>query len=412
MTDSRVRLALKSREDFAALNLHDKNDYLQTLARQFCEATGRPIVTLDKDTLGRLRRFYSRRRLADLRVNELPDNDLGRALRGLGEAIKTDERKQDLLGMLKVELPGPAPVLREAPIDDAQLAFFVPTLYDAPVKDDVNLMDVAPFSLSKNKRSTLIRYELKDSIITVDGSAEHGLATVFDYDIFLHMVSYLAEEYRRYKIEEGKGRRPDLPSYVYRPSTAHILKFCRRSVGGRQYRELEAALDRLAGTRIKIVNLTSGKRREAINIPLIDKYRVVSKTTSDHVDEVEIYIPTWVYQSVVRREGHPKILTLNPDYFLISQGIGRVIYRLARRAAGKGEAKYRVSEVHRRSGSSQSPPHFLHMLRQLVANTRAFPLPDYDLELIQGQQEPLLRMSYRGERAVLFAPGVVQLLLN
>jgi Replication initiator protein A len=183
MTDSRMRLALKSREDFAELSLHNKNDYLQTLARQFCDATGRPIVTLDKDALGRLRRFYSRRRLADLRLNELPENDLGRALRGLGEAIKNDERKQDLVGMLKVELPGPAPVLRHAPIDDAQLAFFVPTLYDAPVKDDVNLMDVAPFSLSKNKRSTLIRYELRDSIITVDGSAEHGLATVFDYDI-------------------------------------------------------------------------------------------------------------------------------------------------------------------------------------------------------------------------------------
>jgi hypothetical protein len=88
MTDSRIRLALKSREDFAGLSLHDKNDYLQALARQFCDATGRPIVTLDKDALGRLRRFYSRRRLADLRLNELPDNDLGRALRGLGEAIK------------------------------------------------------------------------------------------------------------------------------------------------------------------------------------------------------------------------------------------------------------------------------------------------------------------------------------
>jgi hypothetical protein len=55
MTDSRVRLALKSRENFAALSLHDKNDYLQALARQFCEATGRQIITLDKDALGRLR---------------------------------------------------------------------------------------------------------------------------------------------------------------------------------------------------------------------------------------------------------------------------------------------------------------------------------------------------------------------
>ena len=397
MTLSRPRLSLKSREDFAALSLHHKNDYLQTLAREFCETTGRPTVTLDKDALGRLRRFYMRRRLGDLRADELPDNDLGRALRGLGDTIKNDERKQDVVGMLKVELPGPAPILREAPADDEQLSFFVPTLYDAPVKDDVNLMDLAPFSLSKNKRSTQIRYELTDSIIIVDGSGEYGLATVFDYDIFLHMVSYLAEEYRRYKIEEGRGRRPDLPSPVYRPSTAHILKFCRRSVGGRQYKEIEAALDRLAGTRIKIVNLRGGKRREVINIPLIDKYRVVSKTKTDHIDEVEIYVPTWVYESVVREKGSPQILTLSRDYFLISQGLGRMIYRLARRAAGKSEAKYGVSQVHKRSGSPQALPQFMQNLRQLVASTKLFPLPDYDVELIPGQQEPLLLMRYRGE---------------
>lgn len=386
------------RDQFAALSLDGKNDYLQGLAQRFCDLTDRPAVTLDKDALSRLRRFYSRRSLAELRLKELPDTDLGRALRGLGDAIKADERKTDVVGALKAELPGP--VLRNAPDGDSQLSLFVPAVYDAPVKDDLNLMDVAPFSISKNRRTTMIRYELKDSIITVDGSAEHGLATVFDYDIFLHMVSFLAEEYRRYKVDEDKGLRPDLPARVYRPSAAHILKFCRRSSGGRQYKDFEAALDRLAGTRIKIVPLHGGKRREVVNMPLIDKYRVVSETTSGHVDEVEIYIPTWVYESVVREKGAPQILTLNPDYFLIRQGIGRIIYRLARRAAGKTEARYTLREVHKRSGSLQALPQFAQMLRQLVDSTKMFPLPDYDLELLEGQREPLLRMSYRGEKAV------------
>nr|WP_276327681.1 replication initiator protein A [Bradyrhizobium erythrophlei] len=35
-----------------------------------------------------------------------------------------------------------------------------------------------------------------------DGSAEHGLATVFDCDVFLNMMSYLAEETRRYRISQ------------------------------------------------------------------------------------------------------------------------------------------------------------------------------------------------------------------
>lgn len=390
--DKPVRLDLKPRDEFAALSLPQKNDYLRDLAQRFCEQTGREVIQLDKDALSRLRRFYSRRSLADLGVSQPPRNELERALQRLGGAIKDDDRGRDMVGLLKSELPA---VLREPPIDDSQFAFFVPTIYDAPIKDDVNLMDVSPFAMGKNRRTTTIRYELKDSIVTVAGTAEYGLATVFDYDIFLHMVSYLAEEYRRYKNETEKGRRPDLPARMYRPNAAHILKFCRRSSGGRQYKDLEAALDRLKGTQIKIVNLSGGKRREALGVSLIQDYRVVSTTTTGHVDEVEIEIPGWVYDNIVKAKGHPHILTINPDYFLISQGIGRVIYRLARKAAGKGQARYSLTELHKRSGSSQALPQFRQMVGQFVASTKIFPMPDYDLELTPGQRETILVMTSR-----------------
>ena len=44
-------------------------------------------------------------------------------------------------------------------------------------------------------------------------------------------------------------------------------------------------------------------------------------------------------------------------------------------------------------------------LRQLVASTKLFPLPDYDVELIAGQHEPLLLMRYRGEGTSKSAVG-------
>jgi plasmid replication initiation protein len=396
-----LKLDLICRDAFGQMSLHERNDYIQQLAAAFAEQTGRPVVAMGKDALARLRRFYLRRSLADLdrgKVDlKVSDPELAELLRNLGETIKDTERKADVISMFKAELPGP--LLREAPAGDSQLSLFVPMIYDAPLKDDVNLMDVAPFSISRSRKNTGIRYELKDCIITVDGSAEHGLATVFDYDIFLHMMSYLAEEARRYRIDESKGLRPDLPSRVYRPSASHILKFCRRNSGGKQYKNLEAALDRLAGTRLKVVPLTGGKRREIVNVPLIDKYRVVSQTANGHIDHVEIYIPSWVYESVVREKGVPQILTLNPDYFLISLGLGRMVYRLARRAAGRSEARYSVEEVHKRSGSSQAMPQFTQMLKQLVANCEAVPFPDYDLKLIAGKTGPLLHMRYRGEEA-------------
>lgn len=396
---SAPKLKLISRDAFAALGLHERNDYLQQLTVEFCGSTGFPVFQLNKEALARLRRFYLRRSFADLERGKVDlrvaDPGLAEALRRLGETIKNEERNADMAGMLKAEAPGP--VMRTAPSGDSQFSLFVPAIYDAPVKDDVNLMDVAPFSISKNRRATMIRYELKDSIITVDGSAEHGLATVFDYDIFLHMVSFLAEEARRYHINMGKGLRPSLPPRVYRPNASHILKFCRRSSGGKQYKALESALDRLAGTRIKSVPLHGGKRREVVNVPLIDKYRILSETAGGKVDEIEIHIPMWVYDMVVREKGAPQILTLNPDYFLISQGLGRMIYRLARRAAAKGEARYSLSEVHKRSGSQQALPQFSQTLRQLVASSKMFPFPDYDLDLVEGQSGVLLRMRFRGE---------------
>ncbi len=284
-----VRLDLMPLDQFGALGLHAKNEYLQELADTFCAKTGRETLELSKDALSRLRRFYSRRSLADLKVSPEPTN-------ALEQASETSVRRKTQRAAARhrrcPDRRAAGAVLREAPEDDSQLSFFVPSIYDAPLKDDVNLMDVAPFSLGKAKRGGEIRYELKDCIITIDGSASAGLATVFDYDIFLHMVTSLAEEARRYRLNQDKGLRTDAPARVYRPSSSHILKFCRRSSGGKQYKDLEAALDRLQGTRIKILNLTGGSRREVVAMPLIQTFKVISKTTTGNIDQVEIGIRT------------------------------------------------------------------------------------------------------------------------
>ncbi|TBG92674.1 replication protein [Rhizobium leguminosarum] len=382
------------RDQFAKLSLHDKNAYLQDLADRFAAANDRDHIELDKDALSRLRRYYSRRVWADLKLDEMGGGTLNRALRGLGEAIRSRSIKDDVTAVLMQET-NPRRVLRAPPQDDAQLMFFVPTIYDAPIKDDVNLMDVAPFSLSKKAGRGVLKYELKDSLITIEGGAESGMATVFDYDIFLNMVSYLAEEVQQYRRDEKKGLRPTLPPKVYRPNASHILKFCRRSDGGKSYEDLEAALDRLTNTTIKVVNLGGGKRRAVDSRPLISGYSVVSRTGANKIDLIEITIPDWVYTSVVRNEATLPLLTLHQDYFLISSGLGRFIYRLARKAAGKAPARYYVKEVYERSSSTQELRKFSYDLREFVARTQAFPLPEFDLSLEEGREGMLLHMRRR-----------------
>ncbi|MET3616313.1 plasmid replication initiation protein [Rhizobium aquaticum] len=389
------KFQLMSREDFSKLNLHEKNTYLQELATDFAQTYNRDPIELDKDALSRLRRYYSRRVWADLKLDTI-GGPLARSLEALGERIRHESIQGDVTAALMNET-APKRVLRTPPQDDAQLMFFVPTVYDAPLKDDVNLMDVAPFSLSKRASSRVIKYELKDSLITIEGGAESGIATVFDYDIFLNMVSYLAEEVQQFRRDEAKGLRPTLPPKVYRPNASHILKFCRRSDGGKSYEDLEAALDRLSNTTIKVVNLSGGKRRQVDSRPMIGGYSVVSRTGANKIDLIEITIPDWVYTSVVRNDKKLPLLTLHHDYFLISSALGRFIYRLARKAAGKTDAEYYFTEVYSRSSSEQEFRKFAYDLREFIGRTQAFPMPDYDLSIVEGKDGPKLRMQYRAD---------------
>lgn len=390
---SRHKLDLVTREAFAALSLHEKNDYLQGVARRIQGLRGDDPEPLDRDSLSRLRRFYARRSFADLKREDIADERLRASLSRLAESIHLGEVRKAAAH----EAPGtPRPLKREAPDEDGQLSFFIPVAHDAPVKDDMNLMDLAPFALSKaSKGGGVLRYELKDVIVTVEGGADVGLATAWDYDIFVHMVSHLAAEMRDYQAAERKGRRPSLPNKTYRPAAADLLRFCRRDLGGKQYLDLERSLDRLLATRIKITNLSGGKRRETEAVTLIGGYRVTSRTAGDRIELVEIDIPAWVYDGVVRPDGKPTILTLSPDYFLISRPLAKFVYRLARKAAGDGEAWYRVDDLHYRSGSKLPAHKFRAALDEIVRAATRDPLPDYDLELREGERGPVLKMSRR-----------------
>ncbi|MGE0853133.1 MAG: replication initiator protein A [Hyphomicrobiaceae bacterium] len=186
------------------------------------------------------------------------------------------------------------------------------------------------------------------------GAVRTGVVTAYDYDIFIHMVTHLAVAMRDYKQAEAKGLRPPLPPRTYRPSAAELLKFCRRDRGGKQYDQLEPSLNRLQATRYKITNLAAGSsRRAAESFSLIGRYKVVSRTIGDKIDQVEIDIPEWVYSGVVSPGEAPSILTLNPDYFLISRPLGKYIYRLARKATeARGIADYGLDTLYHRSEST------------------------------------------------------------
>lgn len=284
--------------------------------------------------------------------------------------------------------------LRQPPMMDVQADFFVPALYDVAGKENRSTMDVAVFRLSKkdNRAGAVLRYELADGYIEVKAGPE-GMASVWDYDIVLMAISHLTEAVNRWRAGMG-----DKPSHTFRPHVSEILKFCRKSDGGRQVAEIEAALDRLRSTTIKISRrgMKNGRPvRELQAEGLINNYRVVSYTDADKIAEVEILIPQWVYEPVVN-EKRPDVLTVHRDYFLIEQGIGRYVYRIARQAAGKGQARWYFKTIYERSGSAGSFREFRRILRGII---EANDLPEYALAEGEGQDGPVLVMTYRDAAA-------------
>ncbi|MCP1680699.1 replication initiator protein A [Kerstersia gyiorum] len=280
----------------------------------------------------------------------------------------------------------PPSLVRKPPSGDEQADFFVSGLYDVDSRDSRGVMDLALFRISKRDKRAgeMIRYELPDGFVEVKAGPD-GMASVWDYDIVLMMISHLTEAMNRYR--DGKGEKP---GRIFKPHTADILKFARRGDGTRQLEELEAALDRLTGTIIKI-SRERGRFRTTKSQGLIAGYSVLSRTDSDRISTVEIEVPEWIYNEVVNSK-QPDVLTMHPDYFLIEPGIGRVLYRLARKAAGKGAAKWSFQTIYEHSGSTGTFKEFCRILRKIIA---ANDLPEYKLREEPGQSGPQLIMTSR-----------------
>lgn len=324
----------------------------------------------------------------------------GESVRDVEERLKAveDAERRERMGPTQTRKPAPKQktAMRRPPESDRQPDFLVPGLYDVATKDNRSMMDVAIYRLSKRdtQAGRVIRHELSDGYVEVT-AGPYGMASVWDYDIVLMMISHLTESMNLFNA--GRGQ---MPGRIFVPHLTDITKFCRRAKGGRQADEIEAALDRLKGTTIKSVRVSrsrngKGTEREVESEGLIARYKVVSRTDNGKVSAIEIEAPNWIYNEITTGP-RPDVLTVHPDYFLIDLGLGRFVYRLARRAAGKTHAKWSFKTIYERSGSTGTFKEFSRMMRGLIA---ANDLPEYSLKMVDGQVGPLLLITRRDAAA-------------
>jgi len=311
-------------------------------------------------------------------------------LRLIEEESQPSKSPEEVSAILCKEQSDSPSNVRKPPLGDAQPDFFVPALYDVGTKDSRSIMDVAVFRLSKKDRRAgeVIHYTLPDGQVTVSAGPA-GMASVWDYDLVLMAVSHLTEAMNRYR--EGKGEKP---GRVFRPHVADVLKFCRRSDGGKQKDDLVQTCIRLNTTHVAVQRTKKAKNGRTVTVSegeaLISRYKVI-KSESDKPEYLEIELADWMFREITEGK-NPDVLTVHPDYFLIDPGVGRFVYRLARRAAGKGQAKWAFQTIYERSGSAGTFKEFCRILRKIIEIND---LPEYFLTEEQGQAGPLLIMTHR-----------------
>lgn len=260
-----------------------------------------------------------------------------------------------------------------------QLDFFVCDILDANPKDDLGSMEHPLFTLSKNPDTQIRLYEHNGNTVKIVPSAM-GLATIFDKDILIYCISQLVEGLNR-------GREV---SRTVRLTAYDLLIATNRDTGGRNYKLLEHAFQRLSGTRI-FTNIQTAGRRVREGFGLIESYRIVEKSPKDStMVAVEVTLSEWLFNAVCARE----VLTLSKDYFRLGKALERRIYELARKHCGNQPVwKVRLELLHKKSGSSGTVREFRRKVKNLCETNH---LPDYDLSY--DSEEDMLTFTNRDER--------------
>jgi len=234
---------------------------------------------------------------------------------------------------------------------------------DMAPRDAQDLMAYPFFSLAKSRRTAPIDFRSGNVIIRVEGTQEHGIATIWDADILIWAASQIAQAH-------DAGLRP---SRLMHATPYEILRFAGRGVSLRDYQRLKAALDRLQSTTVATsIRETSGRRLHRFS--WINEWKELADARGRPLG-IELILPDWFYAGVVDAA---LVLTIDPAYFRLTGGIERWLYRVVRKHGGKqpGGWQFDFRHLYRKSGSATRFSDFAYDLRALVARQ---PLPGYVL---------------------------------
>ena len=255
-------------------------------------------------------------------------------------------------------------------------------------RDQRETMERPFFSLAKRKRIKPISYTSPDGNVFVEVRAvpEEGMATIWDCDILIWAASVLTAQ---------KERRVNNIDRTLHFHPADLLRGINRAVGGEDYTRLRNALNRLQSTAIR-TNIRARGKSKTRSFSWIESWSELVDDASSQSRGMTLTLSEWLYEGIVMDGG---VLAIDPDYFRLTGGRERWLYRVARKHAGGNDGRgFTISlpTLFEKSGAEGSYRRFKFELKKVVDTDD---LPEYHLAWVEDTQgkEPSLHMVRRDQ---------------
>jgi plasmid replication initiation protein len=260
-----------------------------------------------------------------------------------------------------------------------QLNLFWPADFqDVNFRGERNILSIPFCSLEKRKRIRPIVYKEKDVEVKISGDSEYGIATIWDMDVILFLISQINEAIEK---NVKTSRQIDFIAHQFF-SQCRWVKEGQKS--GRAYKRLEKSLDRLQSTGIK-TNIKSGGKCYTSKWSWLSEWHRVEDSDGKMIG-LRVVLSEWLYDKVVKERS---VLSIHPDYFRIKSGNERQLYRIIRKMVGKNPVwKFSIEALFKRFPSGKQFRYFKSDLKKIVERNS---LPEYKLtwheeERIKGVQ--------------------------
>lgn len=265
--------------------------------------------------------------------------------------------------MADIDILEPSPLDALLPERHPQYDLFICDVADAVIKDLMPNMEHPFYSLSKKPERTVRTYENNGQWLRITPSVR-GLATIYDKDILIYCVSQVI----------AKMKRGERASKRIRIVSRDLLQFTNRDTGGKDYKALSDALERIRGTTIT-TNIKTGNQEQTDTFGLIESSSIRRINGKDgRMVSCEVTLSDWVFNAIRAKE----VLTLHRDYFRLRKPLERRIYEVARKHCGhQTKWKIKLENLLNKSGSASPMPRFRQMIKEISETDH---LPDYHVE--------------------------------